>query len=585
MTAVADSIRATAGRSPGVKSPMAKRMFEDLMGVDPLIRREFLTGISERDRLAVLRHALKERGTPYALYVDDPVGFTEDVLGESTWSKQRSVLVALTTAKRVAVPSAFGTGKTHIAARAALWRSLVHPPGTSLTVTTATRLRQVQRQLWPHIRTAVAKANLPLVADMTQLKAFTAEGTEIVVAYGFSAPPHDEAAVQGIHAPRLFIVVDEAGGISRVIGKAMRGLLTGDDTRMLAIGNPPTDDEGSWFEGFCGHPKATMIRISAYDSPQITGEVTDWCRTCPKEVGRHRLATHITDREWIEETVEEYGPDAPFVIAKVHAKFPRGGSTRIIPADWVEIAHEQPEPDGPGYVKLDSLDLEEETDGWLVKPGAWVRLGVDVAADGGDELVISRVIGDLVTNQHISSGSTNANAMDVAGKVLKEILKAQLVRAKLGTRAPVRVKVDGIGVGWGVAGVLEAWRAEGVHDAEIVAVKVSENTGRNDEGAVMRPARKRDEMWLAGRHLVAPRKGLPDQVQIQPGQLRLRVDTRTLAQLSAPTYGTNGSGLTVVEGKPSMKARGVSSPDRAEAVLLAVYEPLVPKGRPFEIIA
>lgn len=567
---------------------VAKRMFEDAMGVEPAIRREWVKGMTDRERRELLKYAWREEGTPYVLYVDDPVGFTEDVLGESTWSKQRAVLTALTSdKKRVAVPSAFGTGKTHIAARAALWRSLVFPPGTSLTVTTATRLRQVQRQLWPHIRTAVARANLPLEADMTQLHAYDADGTRQQVAYGFSAPPHDEAAVQGIHAPRLFIVVDEAGGISRVIGKAMRGLLTGDDTRMLAIGNPPTDDEGSWFEGFCDHPKAEMIRISAFDSPQISGEVTDWCRTCPNQgTHRHRLSIHITDRDWIEETIEEYGRDAPFVIAKVDAKFPKGGSTRTIPADWVEIAYEQPEPEGDGYVRLDALGLDEETDGWMVQPGAWVRLGVDVAADGGDELVVARAVGDLVTNQHISSGATNANAMDVAGKVLVEIKKAQLLRAKLGTAAPVRVKVDGIGVGWGVAGVLEAWRKEAIHDAEILAVLVSESTGRNDEGAVMRPARKRDEMWLAGRHLLAPRKGNPGEIQVRPGQLRLRVDGRTRAQLSGPTYGTNSSGLTVVEGKPSMKERGLSSPDRAEALLLAVYEPLIKKpSSPFRHIA
>lgn len=968
MTAVADAIRATAGRTPGVKSMVAKRLFEDMMGVEPYIRRQFMGGLSQRDRLELLRYAKREAGTPYHLYVDDPVGFTEDVLGESTWSKQRKVLEALAgDEKRVAVPSAFGTGKcvpysepmqladgsvvtarelvgrefhmlgwrpdgeqivrraradwnrvepvyrvtaadgrvitrnaahplwaarivrktrrttpggfpssgvtpepigwtptadlepndmavlvpdqvhtvgdgvmptehaallgyllgdggttadirfsqmpgpaldefmaivdklgarpvilptregrkhtevavrgmdrtenpaldlakqwgifgcdsktkripdalwrmnpetiatvagrlfscdgyvhirtkdgrrdvylgltltneglirdfhrmmlrlgirgvisskqgkwrdstfttwswtasrgpdilrfaeiidapvknekialaaevaagkrwshvwqnidaptgyhwervvsveqmpdeqtvaievdhdhawvdlfvehnTHLAARAALWRSLIFPMGTSLTVTTATRMRQVQRQLWPHIRTAVKRANLPLEADMVQMWGYNDEGVKVQVAYGFSAPDHDEAAVQGIHAPRLFIVVDEAGGISRVIGKAMRGLLTGDDTRMLAIGNPPTDDEGSWFEGLCEHPKAAMIRISAFDSPQLTGEETDWCRTCPRDMSRHRLSIHITDRDWIEETIEEYGEDAPFVIAKVHAKFPKGGATRTIPADWAELAVEQPEPeDEPGYVRLDSLGIEDETDGWLAKPGAWVRVGVDVAADGGDELVISRAVGDLVTVEHISSGATNANAVDVAGKVLREILKAQLVRAALGTTAPVRVKIDGIGVGWGVAGVLQAWGLEGIHDSEIVAVVVSEATGRDDIGQAWRPARKRDEMWLAMRQLLQPRKG-PNPLQIVPGQLRLRVDRKTQAQLSAPTYGTNSQGQTVIESKPSMKTRGLSSPDRAEAVLLAVYEPLIDEGVPFRLL-
>lgn len=468
---------------------------------------------------------------------------------------------------------------THIAARAALWRALVHPPGTSLTVTTATRFRQVQRLLWPHIRAAVARANLPLEADMTQLKATNADGLQVVVAYGFSAPPTDEAAWAGIHYPKLTIIVDEAGGISRIVGKAMRGLLTGDDTKLLAIGNPPTDDEGSWFEGLCEtDDKATVIRISAYDAPLLSGEKTDWCRTCPKEVARHRLAIHVTDPEWVEETIEEYGADAPYVIAKVDAKFPKGGPTRAIPSDWVEMAIDRPEPEGDDYVMLSKLSSDERDD-WLVQRGSWVRLGVDVAADGGDELAIARSVGDLVTIQHTSSGPTNANAIDVAGKVLVEIRKAQLLRAALGTTARVRVKVDGIGVGWGVASVLKAWRSEGVHDAEIVSVVVSEKTGRDDPKAIMRPSRKRDEMWLsAGRHLMQPRGGMP-------GALRLRIDRRAAAQLSAPTYGTTAAGgMTVIESKASMKARGLSSPDRAEAVLLAVYEPKVTRGGDFDLI-
>lgn len=577
MTAVANGVRAVAARTTP-KSVEAKRMFDDLMSFEPTVRRGFVNGLSVRDLQALLTVAQKEGGTPYCLYVDDPVGFTEDVLGETTWSKQREVLEALTTSKQVVVPSAFGTGKTHLAARAALWRSLVYPIGTSLTVTTATRLRQVQRQLWPHIRTAVAKANLPLIADMTQLKAINNDGTEVVVAYGFSAPAHDEAAVQGIHAPRLFIVVDEAGGISRIIGKAMRGLLTGDDTRMLAIGNPPTDDEGSWFEGLCESDKAETVRISAYASPQLSGEVTDWCRACPPGGGKHRLSIHIVDKDWIDDTIEEYGIDAPFVVAKVFAKFPRGGSSRVIPADWVDMAADRPEPEGEEYVPLNQVS-GEETEDWLVKPGSWVRLGVDVAADGGDELVIARSVGDLQTIQHTSSGATNANAVDVAGKVLVEIVKAQKLRGALGTNARVRVKIDGIGVGWGVAGLLQSWAAEGVHDAEIVVVKVSEATHRNDEGAIMRPALKRDEMWLAGRQSMQPRKGEPDRlgiVRMEPGALRLRVDKRTRSQLSGPTYGTRAAGgTTVIESKKSMKARGLASPDRAEALLLAVYEPLI----------
>lgn len=552
-------------------SKVARRVFEDLMVLDPEVRRPFYNALTPRDMQAVLGVAAKDMGTMYGLWQDDPVGFVEDVLAETTWSKQRAVLAAIPHHKRVAVPSAFGTGKTHISARAALWRSLVHPVGSSLTVTTATRFRQVQRQLWPHIRQCVAKAGLPLTADTTQLKATNPDGVETVVAYGFSAPPYDESAVQGIHAARLFIVVDEAGGISRVIGSGMRGLLTGDDTRLLAIGNPPTDDEGSWFERLTLEPDVANIPISAYEAPQQTGERTRRCR-CPIPT-KHSLGTHLVDQDWIDGTIRDYGPDAPFVTAKVHAKFPRGGPSRTIPTDWVDMAVESPEPVGDGYHRLADLSPDER-DPHLVAAGGWVRLGVDVAADGGDELVVARMVGDLVTIEHAAAGAANVNAVDVAGKVLEHIRRAENVRRALGTTAPVRVKIDGIGVGWGVASTLTAWAAEGIHDAEIVPVIVSEDTYRDDEASTLRPYRKRDEMWLTARALLQPR---PDTGR---GLLRLRVDRRTAAQLTAPTYGTNSGGRTVIESKKHMKTRGIGSPDRAEAMLLAAYEPVLkPKDK------
>jgi hypothetical protein len=51
------------------------------------------------------------------------------------------------------------------------------------------------------------------------------------------------------------------------------------------------------------------------------------------------------------------------------------------------------------------------------------------------------------------------------------------------------------------------------------------------------------------------------------------VDEMTVAQLSAPKLYTRSSGHSEVEPKKAMRARGVSSPDRGEAVLLSVYEP------------
>jgi hypothetical protein len=123
-----------------------------------------------------------------------------------------------------------------------------------------------------------------------------------------------------------------------------------------------------------------------------------------------------------------------------------------------------------------------------------------------------------------------------------------------------------------VASLLESWREMGKHDAEIVAVLVSESPDREPDSDQWRPYRKRDEMWLAGRGLVDPGEaGRP--------RVRLRVDDRTLGQLRAPRYATNAAGATIVESKASMRRRGLPSPDRGEACLLAVYEPRVHRSR------
>ena len=152
---IVDSLQAIAGRRQPASRYMAT-MVHDLLRLPPKDRHLEVAALNDRDAEQLHCAVRAELGTEYGLYVDDPVGFVHHCLGETTWSKQRAVLRSVAKHKRTAVPSAFGTGKTHIAARVALWRSLVYPVGTSLTVTTATRFRQVQRQLWPHIRQCVA---------------------------------------------------------------------------------------------------------------------------------------------------------------------------------------------------------------------------------------------------------------------------------------------------------------------------------------------------------------------------------------------------------------------------------------------
>lgn len=574
-------------------STIARSVFTDLMALHPEVRRGFFRELGAREQQEILRVSLAEAGTPLGMYVDDPVGFVEDVLDETLWSKSREVLQSVAAHQVTAVPSCFGSSKTWGAARVTLWWTMVHAPGTALAVTIAPLWRQVVRQMWPEIRKAHGRAKLPGSADTFQLKLQSADGVDVVTSYGIVANKNDESSTQGIHSPHLLLVVDEAGGITENVGKNFRALMTGNDSRMLAIGNPPTDNEGGWFEKLCtGQIKmrdVNTITISAMDAPDLTGEAAPRCKSCPAGVPAHSMATHLVDREWVEGTLEEFGEESPYTQAKLYARFPQGGADRALPFSWVEMATKAETPEDPEFVTFRSLGLaDDEADpDEKVQMGAWIRLGVDVAAGGGDELVVARAAGDLLELRHTSSGPQNADANVVAAKILKEIKAAERLKAAVDSPFPVRVKIDAIGVGWGVAGILEDAKTRGLHEADIVKIVVSEATNRKpDPKATFRPRIKRDEMWLAFREL------LPRPNEVQPAadedappppriRLRLRDKNKTVAQLTAPgvTVARSADGTTVVEGKDSLKKRGKNSPDRAEAVLLSVYEPAAPVAK------
>lgn len=599
LTGSAQTAADLAGRSPGVLSKEARTAARNLLDAPPDVRRAVMANLTDRDRRFIFAETLRETGTLYGLWHDTPYGFVEDVIGETMWGLQREAMdaVAIPHVYRVAVPAGFGVGKTFLAGRLTAWAGAVNPVGTIIVVTTATRLRQVRNQLWPHIKTAVAKGGLPGETNTLQWVAPDMYGNRVRIAYGFSASPNDEAAMQGIHGtPKLLLIVDEAGGIAPLIGKGTNNLLTG-DAKLLAIGNPAMDDPGSWFETLTQRGEdpdrrdTITIRIASLDSPAITGEPTPICRACVPNLDGHTISdgakSHLPDRDWLHETFLDYGVPAgrdaplpellaltkndglhPYIIAKVFALFPQDAGNKVIPASWVEGARQVEEPPADDdYVALNSLGLEHEHDPWVVRRGAWIRLGVDVAADGGDEFTIYRVVGDMVTQRHASSGKGNADSMVVSERILEEIDQAYDLAAAIDSEHQVRVKVDTIGLGWGVVGNLRRWASTGRHKALIVPVNVAERPEREDESSSMRPLNKRAEMWLAGRSLLQP------DPSTGVGRLRLRIDGRAAAQLSTPNQGANSAGLVTIETKASMKARGAHSPDRAEGLLLGVYEP------------
>jgi hypothetical protein len=511
---------------------MTERLLDELLEGDSQEHATLLAMLTSEERHALSVILDAELENPWARWQNDPIGFIEKGLGETLWSKQKEILNSLMENKRTVVPACHAPGKSHLAARAVAWWLSCHPAGTAVAITTATTYRQVRNIMWAHIRRVHAKNNLPGEVDTVQWKL---NGT--VVGYGFSPSAHDETAVQGIHAPNLLVVVDEAGGISDTIGGALESLMTGGNTKLLVLGNPPTDSEQTWFERICSSPLYNIISINAYDTPNFTGEFTGKCRSCPNYIEEHEVRTHLVDQTWVNDVISEFGEDSPFVEARVMARFPKSSTGKVIPFAWAEMAAENEEP------------LESNK----------IKLGVDIASDGGDEFVIAKADGFRVSIVHRSSGKQNANAVDVAGVVMREIERCIATHEERNLRDKVRVKIDTIGLGWGVVSLLGRWVKERRLLADIIAVNVAEKP--KDQSKFKN---QRAEMWWNARTLIQPKEDKQD--------VRLDVDRFVLAQLASPTFYADSSGRIVIESKVDMKKRGVASPDRAEAILLALYE-------------
>lgn len=451
-----------------------------------------------------------ERAPRVNPHVTDPVGWITNVLGEHLWSKQRQVVESVLAHRKTAVPSCHEVGKSWLAGRIVAWWLSVHAPGEAFAVTTAPTAPQVRAILWREIGRAHRKGNLPGRVNQTEWWI-----NDEMVAFGRKPADTDPAAFQGIHARRVLVVIDEACGVPEDIWTAANSLVANEHGRMLAIGNP--DDPGSYFARVCQPDTGwSVVSIDALESPNFTGE------SIPDDL-RELLVSPIYEQEMRV----EFGEDGATYLSKVRGRFPSDNPDGVIPLSWIRRCQNI---DLAAYVPDDLLPVE---------------LGVDVGA-GGDE-----------TNIRERRGV-------VAGRVMRhktpdpEVASGHVMQMIRDTGA-TRVKIDIIGIGWGLAGLIRKACREAGLDVEVIGVNVGEASTQPK-----RFPKLRDQVWWEiGRELT--REGAWDLSAL---------DETTVAQLIAPTWQPDSSGRHKIEPKADTKARIRRSPDDADALILAYYEPL-----------
>jgi hypothetical protein len=463
-----------------------------------------------RRRAAALRTARKRVSD--ARYRAHPDVWAWERAKSFVWSKQREILSAVRDHRLTAVRSCHGIGKSHSAALLAAWWIDVHAPGEAFVVTTAPTFPQVRAILWRYIRQLHKRAGLPGRVNQTEWLI-----DDELVAFGRKPADHDEAAFQGIHARRVLVILDEACGIPERLWIAADALTTNDGCRIVAIGNP--DNPSTYFKRVSEETSHWhKIRISAFDSPNLSGE------PIPEE-----LRELLISASWVAEKAQEWGVDNPVYISKVLGEFPSDNPMAVVRFSDIQLCR----------IGAETPHAAEE-----LLP---VELGIDVG--GGGDLTVIRERRGAISGREWTSHSDRPE--DLAPLALSIILET----------GATSVKVDSIGIGWGLVGELRNMRARRLHSADIHAVNVGESASQPTRYANLRA----ELWWEVGRHAFEQRA-----VDVST---MANADT-TIAELCQPLYDIDPKGRIRIESKDDIRDRtGGRSPDHADAWLLAFYVP------------
>lgn len=447
----------------------------------------------------------------------DPVWFMKEVLGvKKITGQQKRLIKSVRDNRRTAAPAGHGIGKTYISACIVIWFLFCFDQ--SKVLTTAPTWFQVENLLWAEVRKMIARSILSNFCSplLTKLKL-----DEDWFAVGLST--NDPTSFQGIHAPFVLIVFDEATGIKSEIWQASEGVAVGKDDRFLAIGNPT--DPASRFKEVCDSPIWNVIVLSSEDHPNVT-------------TGENVIPGAVT-KEWIEERLIDYGGrESAGFRARVRGLFPEQGSDMLISLADVERARLR--------WRDPALSVKRKI----------LATGADIARFGDD----STVIGDLWENDenpeemdfNIFGSWIKQDTMATTGRIVDRITISKNNKRKQVIR---RVGIDDSGLGGGVTDRMKEQK-----------YKVFPFNGGEKAIDYDKFLNRRAEMlWMVREELIADRLNLPDHPKL-------------IGELTNIKYSFDSKGRIKIEPKEDLKKRIGRSPDFADTLAIALtakFKPII----------
>ena len=416
---------------------------------------------------------------------------------------------------KVAVKSGQGVGKTALEAGLIIWFIVCRP--YSRVIATAPTMQQLYNVLWAEIKKWLDSSIIQELLVWTKTKVYVDGDPERWFAIAKTATKPE--SMQGFHEDHMLIVVDEASGVTDPIMEALLGTLTGRDNKLLLMGNP-NRIEGVFYDAFNkDRDKYRTHTVSSRNS------------------GR-------TSKETIEMLETKYGKDSDVCRVRIDGQFPKGALDSFISLETVELACSK-----ENHIRESDIESAKV-----------LHIGVDVARFGDDKTVITpRISAKVYEFRKYSKNDT----METAGNVIR------CCKDYMGRFPYIRkcmIKVDDTGVGGGVTDRLK----EVIREEKLPYTVVPVNNGDSASDAYY--FNLGSQIWGNIKELLE--SNFSNNLQgKQDVQIELPHDEEMIKQLSVRKYHMTSKGKIQLESKEDMKKRGLGSPDTADSLSLALYEP------------
>lgn len=454
----------------------------------------------------------------------EPAWWAKKVLGVNLWDGQIEMMEAVRDCRKVAVKACHAPGKTFTAAVLALW--VLTNFYNSIVISTAPTNNQVENLLWREIRALHAQSRVELGGSFTKRPQQLNLGDKW---YGIGLSPNEPERFQGFHAPFILIIVDEASGVSPEIMGAIEGIMMSGDCHLLLLSNP-TRPEGSLYDAFHKYRHVyRCISIGAFDTPNLKhlaplleGKTTREKIAILRASGPP-VNPHLVTAEAVAELMEQYGEDSQLYKVRVLAEFPSSSPDQLIDLWLLEDAVARWKNMDKGMRWWESSDWKHPRYGGLDP----ARFGDNLTSLAAQS---ENIWAPLETYESTDTIFTAARAAEF------------YQRLKLG-----QLRVDEHGLGGGPLDLLKA-------NPRVNAVGITVGSQALDS---VRFGNLRAEAYWGLRDLA------------RSGQLWLPDHPRLIGQLSCLKYKYKPNGQIFIESKEEMRARGVASPDEADAVMLS----------------